>query len=385
MIRRTLLSLSMLVLLATPVAAFAAPASTFLPLVPCGGTTDSGAKQPPCTPCYLFQAAKNATDLVLYGLTGPLAAFMIVVAGGMFLLGAGNAKMQAQARTLFTNTMLGIGIVLISWLATDFLIKSLGGGGDNDRWYEFTCPQFLSEIEVQTLEVEGGAPPGVSIPPVSLAPPKSGESGISGISGTTYAEALAKASGAKFPKQNSSALNTLIDCIYQDPVIKALTFPKPTTSGRQVGNFTYDNDHELCNYTFGNPPYGTCSHGRSNSCHYGNRTNSQGAEAIDFNALLKTVTIPGKFEADGTTPLKVYASEATLFCELHRLLITEKKCPNYKLLNWEGDHTHISDNTCDYDGPKGSQGASQSLPPGGCPPVAEPPRASGAPAPSSNP
>jgi hypothetical protein len=83
---------------------------------------------------------------VLIGMTGPIAAFMIVWAGGMMLLGGGKPELYSQGKTLLKNTLTGVLIILMSWLVTDFLIKSLIKGGQGDKWNEFTCPAGLSAI-----------------------------------------------------------------------------------------------------------------------------------------------------------------------------------------------------------------------------------------------
>ncbi len=355
MTRRIFIALIVGVVLLLPAVAGAAD---WLPLVPCGSVG-----QEPCQPCHLFQAAKNVTDLVLYGITGPIAVFMIVVAGGMMLLGAGNPTMLNRGKNILKNTLLGVGVILISWLATDFLIKSIAAGNDGDTWYEFTCPQFLSDIEVGDLEISPAPPVGLPVPTPAPDAPRSGDSGVPGVSGSAYFAALAQTFNVPSPKKNAGSLEALISCIYTDPVVAALTYPRPAASGRQTspGNFTYDNSHEVCNYTRGrNPIGGKCSHGLR-SCHYGGATGTDGAEAIDFNALLKTVEIPSVLDKDGK-PIKVYAGEGELFCELYRVLVKENKCSGFKYLNWEGDHTHVSVNTCDKDG----NGASASLPPGAC-------------------
>jgi hypothetical protein len=311
----------------------------------------------------LFQTVKNVTDLVLYGITGPIAVFMIVVAGGMMLLGADNPAMIKRGKGILKNTLLGVGVILISWLATDFLVKSIATGNAGDAWNEFTCPEALSQIEVEDLEIVPGPPTGLPVPPPPANPPRSGDSGIPGTSSNAYFAALAKNFGVPATRKNASSLNTLIDCIYSDPVVAALTFPKPSTSGKQAmpGNVTYDNNHEVCNYTRGRPTTGgSCSHGFQ-SCHYGGRTGTDGAEAVDFNARLQYVEIPSILDKEGK-PLRTYANEDKLFCELYRVLVREKKCSGFKYLLWEGDHSHISANTCDKDG----TGSSASMPPGAC-------------------
>lgn len=155
--RRILIIIAVLGLLLVPATA---EAVSWIPLVPCGSTG-----QDSCTPCHLFQTAKNLIDLVLYGITGPIAAFMIVLAGGMMLLGGGNPAMFSQGKTMLTNTLVGVLIILLSWVLTNFLIKSLIRGGQGDNWNEFTCPKGLSTImPLETALPTGGPQPNVPAP-----------------------------------------------------------------------------------------------------------------------------------------------------------------------------------------------------------------------------
>jgi hypothetical protein len=159
--RKALIASLFLAVLLAPSLAGAA----WLPLVPCGGPNQAS-----CTPCSIFEAFKNIIDLVLYGITGPIAAFMIVYAGGMMLLGGGKPELYSKGKTLLTNTMIGVAIILLSWLVTNFLIKSLMTGGQGDSWYEFSCPVGLSvikplEIAVPTGGVLPSLPPGIEMVP----------------------------------------------------------------------------------------------------------------------------------------------------------------------------------------------------------------------------
>ena len=71
-----------LVIIGVFLAPAVASAVGWFPIVPCGVGS-----APACTTCDLFKTFKNVIDLVLYGITGPIAAFMIVWAGGLMLLG----------------------------------------------------------------------------------------------------------------------------------------------------------------------------------------------------------------------------------------------------------------------------------------------------------
>lgn len=138
----------------------------WFPIVPCGSSGQAA-----CTPCDLFKTFKNIIDLVLYGITGPIAAFMIVWAGGLMLLGGANPKLYSQGTTMLKNTLIGVSIILLSWLATSTLIKTLATGNAYDAWFEFSCPVGLSAIPpIETVLPTGGPKP--VIPAATVLTPK---------------------------------------------------------------------------------------------------------------------------------------------------------------------------------------------------------------------
>ena len=155
--RRSFVLVTTLAFLALPAVAGAV---SWIPIVPCGG-----ANQASCTPCDLFAAFHNILDLILQGITGPIAAFLIVWAGGMMLLGGANPKLYSQGKQMLTNTLIGVAIILLAWLVTNFLIKSLVTGSSADSWYQFSCPEGLSVIKpIETALPTGGPEPQLPAP-----------------------------------------------------------------------------------------------------------------------------------------------------------------------------------------------------------------------------
>lgn len=142
-----------------------ASAVSWIPVVPCGkSATDL------CTPCHLLQTGKNVIDLILFGVTGPIAAFMVVFAGGEMLLGGGNPAMFSRGKLLLKNTLIGVAIILVAWAATNFLIKGLGGGASGTPWYEFTCPAGLAAISKIDTEFAQATTQGTSSLPKATPP-----------------------------------------------------------------------------------------------------------------------------------------------------------------------------------------------------------------------
>ena len=316
----------------------AAPWSDYFPLVRCG----TAANPEPCTPCGLFQAGYNTVNFILFGVTGPIAAAVIVFAGGMFLVGADNPAMRVRAKKMLTQTLLGVTVIFLSWAATDFLIHTLGAS-DGSAWYEFTCPQFLQDaVKIPTL-------PTVEASRGQAGSPEAGLTAT--LSNACKDSSLASDNKTAFPKKNSSDLESMMNCFQSDAVVAKLV--------NMSARFTYDQSHPLCNYDRGQRLCGACSHSAF-SCHYGGRTGSNGAEAVDYNWNGNKVQYNVETRAivtgecpDGTT-CRTVGSHIGLFEELYRAN-KEKNC-GAKLINFEGRHTHVSTKACDSDG-TGARGA----------------------------
>jgi len=93
-------------------------------LVPCGGQ-----REPECNLCHLWQLADNILDFITLQLVFPIAALLFVAAGVVFLTSGGSEEKVTLAKTIFTNTVIGLIIVLCSWLLIDTLISTIAGSG----------------------------------------------------------------------------------------------------------------------------------------------------------------------------------------------------------------------------------------------------------------
>ena len=93
-------------------------------LVPCGGQGETE-----CTLCHLWQLADNILDFVTLQLVFPIAALLFVAAGVVFLISGGSDQKVTLAKKIFTNTVIGLIIVLCSWLLIDTLVSTIAGSG----------------------------------------------------------------------------------------------------------------------------------------------------------------------------------------------------------------------------------------------------------------
>ncbi len=103
---------------------FSANLSLAAGLVPCGGKTE-----PKCNLCHLWQLADNILDFVTLQLVFPIAALLFVAAGVVFLTSGGSEEKVTLAKKIFTNTVIGLIIVLCSWLLIDTLVSTIAGSG----------------------------------------------------------------------------------------------------------------------------------------------------------------------------------------------------------------------------------------------------------------
>ena len=358
MSRRTVIVALALAVILMPMVVHAATTTTtslssYLPIVPCGGTNSDGSAQPSCTPCDIFLLVQKVVNFVIFGITGPIAAFMVLLAGGMMLLGGATPSTFSRGKAILTNTLFGVAIILLAWVVTTFLIKMIAPNSETgNNWYNFTCPQVLQDASQ------------VSYPPAPVAPQGNPQQPSQPIvqanqNVCTDTAALAKANGVPSTPTNAPSLTAMMTCIERDPVVAAAV-------RRDAGRpFTYDHDHTICNFTRGQPICGSCSHGAP-SCHYGGKTGSQGAMAVDYSWNSKVIyfyfqnnvpTVVAINPGPNATPCSsvpqgvtchVVSGQAALFDEIYHSVIANS-CA-HKLVNFEGDHTHVSTADCDVDG-----------------------------------
>lgn len=313
--------------------AVAAQQSAFklFPIVTCGTQAEgpSGA----CTPCDLLDTLENMVKFVTIGVTGPVAALMFIYSGFLFLFYGANPGMVSRAKTVLTNTVYGVAIILMSWIITVQLIKTVARQGSGaDRWYEFNCPAFLGGI--------GGA--------VDLGAPEDGLTNafadiqdITSCGPENYQTFATQFNSNANPEAEAPELRQLIDCLLEDPVIAAAHDPTQL--------FTYERSQPICNILRGFNNCGVCQHSLY-SCHYGGGNGDQGAQAVDFNFKGQATGEAVKVMVDGKEV--IVRNERDLARQLLKAANGERTgttC-NFKLLNFEGSHTHISTLACDADG-----------------------------------
>ena len=104
-------------------------------LVPCG---DSG--EPECTLCFIFTGIQNIINWGMMILT--TTAFVILVAMAIvYIVSAGNSSVMETAKTGIKNTLIGFGIVLLSWVIINavILLLPINTGFVTGNWWTINC------------------------------------------------------------------------------------------------------------------------------------------------------------------------------------------------------------------------------------------------------
>jgi hypothetical protein len=87
-------------------------------LVPCSGLN--------CTVCDLFALLGNITNFILKDVMPPLAGLLFLVGGIMMVAAGGSEERFKKGKTILTNTLIGVVIILAAWVVINTLITTLG-------------------------------------------------------------------------------------------------------------------------------------------------------------------------------------------------------------------------------------------------------------------
>ncbi len=307
-------------------------------LITSGGTSVFTSEK--CDPTDLVSFI-NTLNTFFYRLAIVLAVLMITIGGLQWLMAIGNSGKISNAKDTIQQAVIGLilaltAILLFNQIDTSFTnLKAPALSSD----YDFVC----SDIKDPTTCTSHPAPAFcvwsctdpeemkklVKPPNKPWSPKWQNPNCIPGVCNSLAAgasrvctEGLAKAQNNH--GSNAPELNTLIDCVKKTAVWSLVDENKL---------FTFDQDHNLCNFTRGDATCGeACSH-KKNSCHYGGKTGISGSLAVDFNAKDSTLT-----------------GESILYRKLNDI---SQQC-NFGFIvfeNYAGAiHTHVSTQNCDSDG-----------------------------------
>jgi hypothetical protein len=130
----------------------ALPLISHASLVPCGLRQDDPAtdidESQMCTLCHLIIGIKGLVD---YGFTIMVIVGigMLVIAGVVYIVSAGNEGMMETAKSLMKNVLIGFALILGAWLIVTTMMLIMGTRESTDEggvlginatgWNTFTC------------------------------------------------------------------------------------------------------------------------------------------------------------------------------------------------------------------------------------------------------
>jgi hypothetical protein len=95
-----------------------------------------------CKVEQLIQVAINVFQLIL-GVLGSLTLLFFVYGGFIWVLSRGNSQMIEKGKSILTGALVGMSLVMASWVIVNFIIAALTGQGFGDvsiftkTWWSF--------------------------------------------------------------------------------------------------------------------------------------------------------------------------------------------------------------------------------------------------------
>lgn len=111
-------------------------------LVPCGRLADNPLtsdiiESNPCTLCAMFYMLKNIINFVMTLAIG-IGVFILVIAGLLYALSAGDSRKIELAKSAATSTIIGISIIFIAWMAIAVILQGMGYA-NMATWNQVNC------------------------------------------------------------------------------------------------------------------------------------------------------------------------------------------------------------------------------------------------------
>ncbi len=88
-----------------------------------------------CTLCHLAILVINLTDFLVEKIALPVAAVLFAVGGIVLLLSGPSETRRTMGKKIILNTLIGLVIVLLAWIAVDTIIKVLTQGQTSLAWW----------------------------------------------------------------------------------------------------------------------------------------------------------------------------------------------------------------------------------------------------------
>lgn len=257
-----------------------------------------------CDFCDLIATGNRVVQFITILAFSVVVIFIAWNAILMIMSGGDESKYKSAKKSIFT-AVIGLLIILVSWVFVTELLSVLSGEGATPTpWNQIECR--LPSVSTSASTSGGGASTG-GFYSYSPSPP-----------GSTCADdrQLANFYNVSYPFIESSEITQIKRCVITNAPVGLLDLG-------QV--YTIEQTNPKCNLTRGTAVCGiiSCQHS-INSCHYGGVSGTQGL-AVDFNAA------SGHSEQELNQVIKSLASTCGFSAS--------------DVIN-EGNHTHISAPSC---------------------------------------
>lgn len=129
-----------ILVLSAPLSANAAEATFFGPIVPdecrCDSQTIEGTNTKIATAPDYGCALQVLQNVINFAITIAIILFVLytVVTGFAFITGSNSAEGRNKAKTRFMNVIVGLVVLLVSWLIVDYIMKTLYDGSKFGPW-----------------------------------------------------------------------------------------------------------------------------------------------------------------------------------------------------------------------------------------------------------
>ena len=126
-----------------------------------------------CNFCTLIETANRVINL-FFEILVIVAIIMIVRAGFILVISAGNVSAMENAKSSLTNVIIGFVIILSAWLIVDTVFKVLVTNQDFGMWNEFNANTDCGSIRNREGQLPGPRGNGGSDEPATPQPTTSG-------------------------------------------------------------------------------------------------------------------------------------------------------------------------------------------------------------------
>ena len=120
-------------------------------LVPCGRacndpSTEDIDESKPCELCDFFVMLDRIIDFLLFRIVPVLAALMIAIGGGMYIISQGDPGKLSRVKELFTAIVYGLLIIYGAWVFVNTFFMLIGINDFNEfktlpqNWWKIPCP-----------------------------------------------------------------------------------------------------------------------------------------------------------------------------------------------------------------------------------------------------